>query len=53
MKLKDSDEFDQGLYIDCIDLWPDNHKLIEKVLEKSDSGAEISIKILDLPDIFN
>ena len=41
-KLKeDTDSIDEGFYIDCIDLWPDNEKLKEKVLEESKSGTEI------------
>ena len=50
---EDNDSKETGNYIDCIDLWPDQQKLQDKVLEKSSSGVNIDAKILDLPGIVN
>ena len=50
---EDNDSKETGNYIDCIDLWPDQQKLQDKVLEESSSGVNIDAKILDLPGIVN
>ena len=51
-KLKeDPDSIEDGFYVDCIDLWPDQDTLRSTIFEDSPSSAEVEVEVLDLPDI--
>ena len=54
MKLKeDSLSSEQGFFIESIDLWPDEKTLEKKIFDKSESGADVEAKLLDLPKILD
>ena len=51
-KLKeDPDSIEDGFYVDCIDLQPDQDTLRSTIFEDSPSSAEVEVEVLDLPDI--
>ena len=49
----DPETEDQGYFIAACDLWPDERFIIDRIFEESNSGAELSVTVLDLPKLHN
>jgi len=48
-----SETAEEEYYINVCDLWPDERLLVDRVLEESSAGAEIEVKMYDIPKLHN